>query len=448
MPRLHIALALVALAAFPAGTAYGHGLGLDHISSVDVGGKEVSITVEMPLDIAKGQDMLTVTATDDMTGKAARNVTFLIGLFHGGEMVFRNYFLADDGMLKLKVSQQGEGFEIVGGQDPFLGAYRNADGSPVELRGPVFKSGGLYTFEIEIRTIGEPTNIIKDSGTHTADLSVATTTVHLESDSEGNGVEFRLKSYFDKVTSLDYDPVQGRVAFEMPFDWSEGRVSHIPVVHEEVHFPKGFAEFLSPSYAGRANGVELFKSSINVDDYTEEEERIVHFVLLQEHLRYVKNELKKSGEPLPDNIVFELEKSDEVSFPLSAYTKTEDYEVNLSWEPVNLEPGVETDFVFTIRDGATGEPLRDSAYTISIIQGGQEIHRTSGIARIGGDAAKFTFGEGQTGPTIVRFEDIRGTGQQTEFGIVVAPEFGGVAMVILAGSAAATILAARRLPAF
>ena len=38
----------------------------------------------------------------------------------------------------------------------------------------------------------------------------------------------------------------------MPFDWREKQMSHIPVVHEEVHFPKDFVEFLSPSYAGNA----------------------------------------------------------------------------------------------------------------------------------------------------------------------------------------------------
>ena len=101
----------------------------------------------------------------------------------------------------------------------------------------------------------------------------------------------------------------------MPFDWSEKRMSHIPVVHEEVHFPKDFVEFLSPSYTGYANGIELFKASVNIDDYTEEDERIVHFVLLQDHLRFLKNEMKKSEQPLPDNIVFTLKTNEEIQFP-------------------------------------------------------------------------------------------------------------------------------------
>ena len=79
----------------------------------------------------------------------------------------------------------------------------------------------------------------------------------------------------------------------MPFDWSEKQMSHVNVVHVESHFPKDFVEFLSLSYSGYVNGIELFKSSVSVDDYTEEDERIVHMVLLQDHLRFLKNEMKK-----------------------------------------------------------------------------------------------------------------------------------------------------------
>ena len=77
----------------------------------------------------------------------------------------------------------------------------------------------------------------------------------------------------------------------------------------------------------------------------------------------------------------------------------------------------------------TDEPLRNSDYTFVIIQNGKEIHRTSGVAQIGGHFEKFTFTEDQTGPTIIKFENIRNTGQETEFGIVVAPEFGTIAFL-------------------
>jgi predicted secreted protein with PEFG-CTERM motif len=417
---------------FPASSVYGHGLGIDTISSVDVQGKEISISVEMPMYFENEQEQITITATEDKTKENAKNVTFLIGLFHENEMIFRNYFFAEDGILKIKVipTKQGE-VTIHGEQDSLLGAWHGTDSNPLEITGPLFDSGGLYNFEIEVRTIDEPTNIVEDSGIYNADLSIIETSSYLQKDAENNDVQFRLKSYFDLISNFEYNSETKKITFEMPFDWSEKQMSHVSVIHVESHFPKDFTEFLSPSYSGYVNGIELFKSSVSVDDYTEEDERIVHFVLLQDHLRFLKNEMKKSDEPLPENIVFTLSTSEKTAFPLEAYTKSEDFKVNLSWDPMVIEPGVDTNFVFTIRDGRTNDPLRGSDYTFVIIQNGNEIFRTIGKAQVGGEFEKFTFGEDQTGPTIIKFENIRNTGQETEFGIVVAPEFGTITLLVL-----------------
>ena len=354
-------------------------------------------------------------------------------MFHENELIFRNYFFAEDGVLPIKIIPTQEGkVTIHGEQDSLLGAWHGTESNPLEITGPIFTSGGLYNFEIEVRTIDEPTNIVMDSGTYNADLSIIETISHIQKDSENNDVQFSSKSYFDKISNFEYDSEAKQVTFEMPFDWSEKQMSHVPIVHVEVQFPKDFTEFVTPSYSGYANGIKLFKASVTIDDYLEEDERVVHFMLLQDHLRFLKNEMKKSDESLPDNIVFTLSTGENIELPLIAYTKSEDFKVNLSWDPVEIEPGINTNFVFTIRDGKTSEPLRNSDYTFVIIQNGKEIHRTSGTAQIGGDFEKFTFAEDQTGPMIIKFENIRNTGQETEFVIVVVPEFGTIAMMILA----------------
>ena len=431
---------------FPLSNVYGHGLGIDTIRSADIGGKDISISVELPLSFDENSEkQITITAKEDQTNDNAKNVTFLIGLFYENEMIFRHYFFTPDGYLAIKVqpTQDGE-ISIQGEQDSLLGAWYGTDSNSLVISGPIFQSGGLYNFEIEVRTLDEPTNIIEDSGVYTADLSVPVTSEHWQEDSQGKEVLFRMKSYFDKISSFEYDPQNKQVTFEMPFDWSEQKMSHIPVVHEEVHFPKEFAEFLAGGYIGKVNGIELFKSSIQVDDYTEEDERIVHFVLLQDHLRFLKNQMKKTGEPLPDKMVFTLNTTEKIDFPLSAYTSSEDFLVNLSWDPINIEPETKTKFVFTIRDGRTGEPLRNSDYTFVILQGGQEIHRVTGIAQVGGESEDYYFTEDQTGPTIIRFENIRNSGQETEFGIVVAPEFGMYVLLILVTSISTVILLGRK----
>jgi len=409
----------------PIQDSYGHGWGIDS-TSIDVDGRDISVSLEIPQYFDELEEKyITVTAIDEKTKENVENVTFLIGLSHNNQIILRNYFFTPDGSLIINVIPSAAPLtKITAEKDSLLGAWYATDSQPIQLEGPIFQSGGLFNFEIELRTIDEPTNIVENLGIYSVDVSMVETTSYNEKDKEDNEVNFSVKSYFDKLSSFNYDPQKNIVTFEMPFDWGEQVISHIPVVHEEVHFPKDFVDFLTPSYSGKVNGIELFKSNVIIDDYTEEEDRIVHFVLLQDHLKYLKNEQKKTQNDMPDLMQFTLEVSENLEFPMVALTRDEQFQVDLSWEPLEIEPGKNTKFIFTIRDAQTGNPLRQSSYNFVILQNNIEVYQTNGIAEIGGEFEDYTFSESQTGPTIIRFENIRDTGMNTEFGLVVVPEFG------------------------
>ena len=135
-------------------------------------------------------------------------------------------------------------------------------------------------------------------------------------------------------------------------------------------------------------------------------------------------------------------------FPVNAMTRDEQFSIDLSWNPIDIEPDKNTKFVFTIRDGVTGEPLRKSTYDFVILQNNIELYRNSGTAEIGGHFEDYTFTEGQTGPTVIRFENIRGTGSGTEFGLVVVPEFGILSIAILAAGLLAIIPISKKILKF
>jgi len=430
IPKVLI-FSMIACLIFPASSVYGHGLGIDTISSISIQEKQFSVSIEMPMYFENDQEKITITATDNETDENVNNVTYLIGIFYNDEMILRNYFFTENGVLPIIVTPTNNGdITIKGEQDSLLGAWSGTESNPVEITGPLFNSGGLYTFEIEVRTIDEPTNVIENSGVYEADLTIVESVSFPQKDQNNVDVEFSTKSYFDSISNFNYDSNVKEVTFEMPFDWNETKMSHVSVVHVETHFPKDFAEFLSPSYVGYVNGIKLFKSSVTVDDYTYDNDRTVHFVLLQDHLRYLKNEMRESEQPLPDNIVFKLSASQEAKFPLIAYSESEEFKVNLAWDPKDIEAGVPTNFVFTIRDSYTDSPMRLSDYTFVIMQNNEEIHRVSDNAAVGGDFEKFTFSEDQTGPTVIKFENIRNTGQETEFALVVVDKTVGEKKVV------------------
>ncbi len=425
---------------------YGHGWGVD-TALIEVDGRDISVSVEIPQDFDEIQKkVISITAVDKETKENVKNVTFLIGLSNENELIFRNYFFTPDGNLLIHVIPTTSPItKITAEKDTILEAWYATDSQPIQLEGPIFQSGGLFNFDIEIRTIDEPTNIVENLGIYNFDISMAQTEVHSFESINGDSIDFKTKSYFDKILKFYYEPNNNIVTFEMPFDWSEKTVSHIPVVHTEIHFPKDFVDFLKPSYKGQINGIDLFKSNVIIDDYTVENERIVHFVLLQDHLQYLKQEQKRTVDTLPNFMLFTLKVSDTVTFPMNAMTRDEKFSVDLSWDPIEIEPNKNTKFVFTIRDATTGEPLRQSSYDFVILQNNIEVYRNSGNAQVGGDFEDYTFTESQTGPTVIRFENIRGSGSETEFGIVVVPEFGWLAVLVLAAGLISIIPLSKKL---
>ena len=413
---------------------FGHGLSIDTPPPVNYKGRDIAISVEMlpPFYDDGGIDkQIRVRAFDSKTNENIKNVNFLIGLNYKEKMVFRNSFFTQDGYLTIKLHPTDNGdIVITGEKEALFDGWTATETKPIELAGPVFNSGGLYRLEIEIRTIDEPDNVLDEPLKYDAYISIGQTSYHNQKSKDGQDITFRVKSYYDTITNFEYEPNENIISFEMPFDWSEQNTSQIPFVHEEVFFPKTFGDFLTPSYTGQVNGIDLFKSSIAVDDYSEEG-RIVHFVIVQDQIKVLKDLQKKTVKQLPNHMKFKLVASDQVQFPITALTNNQQFQVDLSWDPLVIQPGQKTMFIFTIRDPATLDTKRQSTYDFVILHSGKEIHRTSGNAIVGGGFEDFTFSESQTGPIIVRFEKIGGTSASTEFAVVVVPEFGPIAVLVL-----------------
>ena len=115
--------------------------------------KQISVSIEIPMYFENPQEKITITATDNETDETAKNVTYLIGIFYNDEMILRNYFFTENGVLPIIVTPTDDGdITINGEQDSLLGAWSGTESNPVEITGPLFNSGGLYTFEIEVRT--------------------------------------------------------------------------------------------------------------------------------------------------------------------------------------------------------------------------------------------------------------------------------------------------------
>ncbi|MBI3255167.1 MAG: hypothetical protein HYZ55_04750 [Nitrosarchaeum sp.] len=131
------------------------------------------------------------------------------------------------------------------------------------------------------------------------------------------------------------------------------------------------------------------------------------------------------------------EVSQSISFPIKLFSSSQGdakskggYQVDLTWFPANLQIDEESEFVFTIRDVSTGNPIYDANYDFVILQNGNEIFRKPGFASSGGDYVDYMFAKGQEGTYQIRIENIANSTQMVEIPIMVTPEF-PVAILIL-----------------
>lgn len=413
--------------------AFGHGLGFDTLTTV-IDGNSYKITAHLPdrFDDATKRFIITMNS---VTSEEAPDMVVQMGITHQGRYILEDTFLAAAGILNLDITTDEGEVRIVGERQS--GALV---GIP-KVAGSAFTTGGLYT--IQLQPVMVDGVAIQDNTVHILDLLVTDTTSYTTTSMNGSEISFTTKSYFDVISEFKYDSAAGIIEFRMPFDWTAGRMSHIPVLHMEVRFPSNLTEFVTRGYGGAINGVDLFRSSLAVDDFTTLGERTVHFVLLQDHINLIKAQMEKPGGNLPDYMVFTLESTEEVRSQMSAYAPNGDYQVDMTWEPELILPDQNTKFIFTIRDAYTGETLRNSDYDFILIQGGDIIYKDSGVARIGGDFRDYTFTEEQAGTATVRLENIRGTDQYVEFVFAVAPEFGAVAALVLVGGVGAAAILSR-----
>ncbi len=365
--KLLLGILLVFVVTISFGTAFGHGAGIEASPLIFTNDREVKVTVELlPAEFYKSdQKMIKIDAYDHTNRETITNASFKVEVFNDEELLLNEWFYAEDGNLILEVDPDvivtnRDSIEISGEKNDF-GLWEKTDNSPLIVTGPIFNKGGIFTFKITL----DAQDAIGNISDVEFEVQVSVTEVSYHNEDVGmNETEFRVKSYYDKISNFEYDSKENIAKVSLPFDFSESNISHTNVIHTEIMFPKDTLEFLSPNYFGTGNGIELFKSSIFIDDYSEEDNRIV-------------------------------------------------------WDPKVIIPGEKVKFIYTFRDTSDLGPVRDSDYTITILQNGQTIFSEDRFAKIGADFTDFAFSEEQTGLTVVRFSNISGSGQQTEFAFVV-----------------------------
>ncbi|WP_100182097.1 peptidase [Candidatus Nitrosotenuis aquarius] len=389
-----------------ADSAFGHGIGGENLP-VSVGGRNATLFVGVQpsvFDPTNNESYLTVKLTDGKTEAVIEHVTFVMELTKDGKQIFKETFHDDLGNVNIKVISKDSGqLKIDGDKESASGGWTRKMFSSLAMEGPIFTSGGLYKFHIEIIGIDSDQNFLAEPPNLNGAISIAEKTSHSVTGIDQKKYAVGVTSYYDRINNFAFDTKNSMVSFDMPFDWSYQNINQTSVVHQEIHIPKTFAEMLVTKYDATLNDIPLKESSVTIDDYSEEA-RIVHLVINQKDL------LEMTDKTNEHQMRFTVMPSKNVQFPLQATTGNAQFQVGLSWDPPVIYPGQNVDFYVDFNELFTDKKPKSTTYDFVLSQHGNEIFRKKSTGLTNSptktNTESYTFSSDDLGPIIVSIKQI------------------------------------------
>jgi peptide/nickel transport system substrate-binding protein len=398
------------LSSFPA--AFGHGLGYDITPSVLIDGRQVAVDATLSPSyiegVEEGSPVFTVRTVEPATNSTIPDIDYRVAVEHGSEVFLDQRFSSPDGyVLALLVPDETATQAQINGQASGAQRVQVSQENPAQIRSRMMTDGGLYHVAVTVEKTSRGLQLAED---RTFDLYVSISkTSQFSVETPQGPQEMSVKTYYADVNDFVYD--NGTITFAMPFDWRQEYVSQVNLVHMEVQFPKEVEGLQGNGYRGTINGKELGAESVLIDDYSVEEDRIVHFVLGSNNLSSLARTVRG------DTMDFALISAERPKFPLDIMSTTEKYLWQLSWGPEVIETGVPTTFVMNVQDTQTADLVRNSSFDLVVEKDGADVYRQRLSSGQGTFSYEYTFG--QAGTYRVAAENINNENESAQIDIVV-----------------------------
>src|SRR5919106_1679172 len=393
---------------------YDHGLGTDRSLPVTISGKQLSVEASLNptfLDeVSDSKPVFIVRTVDDSTNSTISGIDTRIVVELNNQILVDQRFRSSDGVVKANLIPDSdiEGWHINGQARP-IDRIEVSQGSPVELRSRILTAGGLYHIIVIVEK-SSPGLVVESDQRFDLYVSIGTSYMFGVQTPQGEE-QMVVKTYYDKISNFDYS--NKTIKFEMPFTWEHAYIDQVPVLHTEVQFPKTIEELQTNSYRGTLNGRELEAQSVVIDDYTSEQNRIVHFVINNAMLHRIAETISDSK-----TAVFTLAPAEKPKFPLDILSLPgEKFLFQLSWGPDIIETGIPTTFVMNIQDPTTGDLIRGSSFDLVLIQDGNEVHTNHMSSDFGTYSYDYTFSK--AGTVTLAANNINSQGESSRIDLVV-----------------------------
>jgi len=412
---LALPLTLAVASSYFMAAAFGQGLGQDQAIPITIGDRRVAIEAIMKpsfMPISESsKPTLVIRAHDENNNATIPGIDYRIVVELKNETLLDQRFSASDGIVAANLVPDKEisGWEINNKPNPSE-RIEVSQKSPIQLRSKILSDGGLYHLVVTLEKTSRGISLQSDP-TFDVYISVGKTYT-FEAETHEGKKELLVKTYYDEIMNLDYS--NKTISFETPFNWERRYVSQVPVLHIEVQFPKSFQELRANSYHGTMNGKDLEFQSVVIDDYSSEQNRIVHIILSN-------NMLTRFAETMNDRDVaaFTLQPlENKPKFPLDVTSlPAEKFVFELAWGPDIIETGTPITFIMNMQDAKAGGLVRGASFDFVLTQNGTELYREHMSSNIGTYTTQYTFSK--AGTVTLAASNIKGQGESSKIDLIV-----------------------------
>ena len=181
--------------------------GVQKTSSLLYDDREIVVTVELLPSHESENKKVKISTYDNTNKEDVLNVTYFLAISKNNENLLREYFFAKDGILIFDVFPEDSNQVQVFGEKQYAhNAYVMSDVIPLQVKGPIFSTDGIYTFDTELRTIDNINNwVFNLSGFH-SEINIEKDTTFEETFTK-NGSSFQTEDLLRKIFSYYKTPI-------------------------------------------------------------------------------------------------------------------------------------------------------------------------------------------------------------------------------------------------
>jgi hypothetical protein len=149
--------------------------GSDIVAASTYDGRDITVNVELTPSALPNDFNLKINTYDNTNKEDVVNVTYFLSISNNNEKLLNQYFFAQDGILIINIQPNDESHVKIIGEIqylhnayvtfgskymPDLSGINSTSATPLQLIGPILNNDGIYTFDIQLRTIDDTSNVV------------------------------------------------------------------------------------------------------------------------------------------------------------------------------------------------------------------------------------------------------------------------------------------------